>query len=669
MGSTSNDKGRRLPVRRRGIAVESLERRALLTTVTETFVAPSLTSLINQAEKGKNTTPAQIKLMVGALQSQLKTGPLADYNSGAVNGNGFITESQSLEASFEANVETQLGTKFPNNQELIVLQGQRVVANLISENQQATVGLIPTSSLSGQFLTTINSLTAGPILAIGTKTSAITGVTQTLETQLATLEKDLASGALTLAKVDTTLTAETEAYRTDIHAGIQMTQLRISGQADTDINALELTANNLSQTNPSNAGSQLSSAITAFDNQVLDKTGLFAPKGALSKSRPAKLHTGQTNGQALSQFNSVSGLSTVNGVATLTTSLTSSDGSPLMGKSVDLTVNGAFVGVGITNFTGVATVIAPVPSPTIGTEAGAIVAYFASDTNYLTTSRSGDLVVIGSQSVLGQVTGSAVYGTNATLSATLTNPSGVALAGKAVTFSYNGTAVGTAITNGNGVATLSGVPTNQFVGTTTGSLIASFAGDPGYGSSANTGNLIVTQASSALARPRSPDVIASPWTARRNGPSISTTIGRTASASSSEGTGQTPGSSGTGSGSLPAGCSGVTEPCASTTSSSSSGSWLASTTAPSSSVASSARSRKRAAPSSKRGWPSPSTTVTVPLASRTMRAVASGESPRKSTAMPRRGASVSSAAHRPSDSAGTRSRSTTRSGSGFSGLS
>ena len=103
-------------------------------------------------------------------------------------------EVQGLEASFESNVATQLGTKFPGTEQLIDLQGQRVVANLISENQQASVGQISPASLSGQFTTTINSLTAGPIVAIGTKTGALTGVTQTFENQLGNIERALAEG-------------------------------------------------------------------------------------------------------------------------------------------------------------------------------------------------------------------------------------------------------------------------------------------------------------------------------------------------------------------------------------------------------------------------------------------------------------------------------------------
>ena len=276
--------GRKL--RRRGFSIESLERRALLTT-TETFVAPSLTSLITQAEHGKNTSQQGINLMVDALQSQLQSGPLADLNSGAVDVNGFITEAQSLEMSYEQNVDQQLSPRFPNIDALLKLQGQRVVTNL-DRLESAGVGRPDRRSLNCRHTssqTTIASLSKGPILALGTTSKTITNTTTAFVAELKSLSTDLGNSTLTLAQVSSTLGAEAEAYRTDVHAGIQVTQFKISGEADTDINALESSAISIAQTNPTDAQAQLTSAITTFDNAVLDTTGLFAPHGALSKAK------------------------------------------------------------------------------------------------------------------------------------------------------------------------------------------------------------------------------------------------------------------------------------------------------------------------------------------------------------------------------------------------
>src|SRR5689334_13160518 len=97
--------GRR--ARGRAFQAEVLEGRTLLAVATETFNGPSLSGLIAEALRGKNTSAAAINLMVGSLQSQLNSGPLADLNSGAVDGNGFIREAESLVASFNQNVDGQ----------------------------------------------------------------------------------------------------------------------------------------------------------------------------------------------------------------------------------------------------------------------------------------------------------------------------------------------------------------------------------------------------------------------------------------------------------------------------------------------------------------------------------------------------------------------------------
>ena len=174
--------------------MESLEDRQLLATATGiTFTGPSLAGLITQAFEGKNTSQAAINRMLTALQSQLTSGPLADLNSGAVDGNGFVQEVQGLVASYDQNVNQQLLPHFTHIDELLQLQGQRIVADLVSLNQQDTVGLITSSSLSTEAQTAINTLTAGPITSLGTPVSAYVTVTQAFETQLHGLATGLGS--------------------------------------------------------------------------------------------------------------------------------------------------------------------------------------------------------------------------------------------------------------------------------------------------------------------------------------------------------------------------------------------------------------------------------------------------------------------------------------------
>src|SRR5208337_5407973 len=100
-------KGRR-GARGRIFLLEPLEDRRLLATAPEAFTGPSLSGLITQAYQGKDTAQAAIKTMLSALQTQLTNGPLAVLNSPTGNGNVFITEVQSLVASYNQNVDLQL---------------------------------------------------------------------------------------------------------------------------------------------------------------------------------------------------------------------------------------------------------------------------------------------------------------------------------------------------------------------------------------------------------------------------------------------------------------------------------------------------------------------------------------------------------------------------------
>ena len=167
-----NDKNSYSPRGRRRysrvVGAERLETRSMLTVATETFTGPSLTNLIQLASEGNNTAPAAIQLMKQALETQLTSGPLADLTSGAVDGNGFVQEVQSLETSYEQNLDQQLSPAFPNIDQILKLAGQAVVADVVSLNQQSSVGLISSSTLASEATTAINSLTPGPITSLGT---------------------------------------------------------------------------------------------------------------------------------------------------------------------------------------------------------------------------------------------------------------------------------------------------------------------------------------------------------------------------------------------------------------------------------------------------------------------------------------------------------------------
>jgi hypothetical protein len=132
------------------------------------FTGPSLSGLISQAFNGKDTAEATIKTMLSALRTQLTDGPLTDLNSGAVDGFGFVSEVQSLVTSDNQNVDQQLLPHFTHIDNMLKLQGQQVVANLVSLNQQSTVGLISPDNLPTQAGAAINTLTGGPIYSLNT---------------------------------------------------------------------------------------------------------------------------------------------------------------------------------------------------------------------------------------------------------------------------------------------------------------------------------------------------------------------------------------------------------------------------------------------------------------------------------------------------------------------
>src|SRR5271166_2571787 len=282
-------KGRR-PTRGRILLLERLEDRRLLATATEAFTGPSLSGLISQAFHGKDTAEAAIKTMLSALQTQLTDGPLADLNSNVVNGNGFVTEAQSLVASYNQNVDQQLLPHFTHIDNMLKLQGQQVVANLVSLNQQSTVGLISADVLPTQAGAAINTLTGGPIFSLNTPVKAYVTETQSFETELGTVTDTLSSTAptpLNLPEVSTTIQAEAEAYRASMDAGLQVTHPNISSTVNAAVTTLESSVKAIATASPtpsnSTAESDIHNAIAIFDSAILDTTGLFGLNGPVNQ--------------------------------------------------------------------------------------------------------------------------------------------------------------------------------------------------------------------------------------------------------------------------------------------------------------------------------------------------------------------------------------------------
>lgn len=386
---------------------EILETRALLSTASAsatssaTFNGPSLSDLIQQARSGTDTAPAAISRMEQALQTQLTSGPLADLKAGKVSGNGFVTEVQNLEASYEQNLDQQLSPEFPVVDAILKLQGQKVVADVIALNQEASVGLISSATLATDARTAINSLTTSPIDPLNPSLSAYTSATQLFETELNTLAQSLASSSssssatsLTPVQVSATALAETQAFLANMHAGLQVVHPYVSSQVDAAVSALESAESGLAQDTAAAAQSALTSAVSTFDTAMLGGGGVFDPAGLVAKAINRGDFTPSTaQPQAGATLASVSGTATHGGKATLSATLTGSGGSSIAGETVVFTLDGAFAGVATTDSKGVATLTGVPTTNPVGTDTGGVVAYFAGNRAYQSASATGDLTV------------------------------------------------------------------------------------------------------------------------------------------------------------------------------------------------------------------------------------------------------------------------------------
>ena len=147
----------------------------------------------------------------------------------------------------------------------------------------------------------------------------------------------------------------------------------------------------------------------------------------------------------------------------------------------------------MTDSSGVATLTNVATSDDVGTISGDVVASFAGNTNYQAAANgTGNMVVSPAATTLTSVSGTAAGGL-ATLTATLTSSAtNAGISGQTVSFTLDGTTVGTATTNAAGLATLSSVPTSDSVGTQTADVVASFTAVTDYQASQGTGNLTVT---------------------------------------------------------------------------------------------------------------------------------------------------------------------------------
>jgi hypothetical protein len=483
---------------------EVLESRTLLASAA-TSSGSKIHDAIADARQSTPTAAATINLYLKALETNLLSGPVQNLAVGSVDGNGFVQQAQTLEASYESAVDQELYPAYPRIDTMLKLAGEAVVAEYVSLNQQATVGLISSSGLISGVEDATSSITNGPIHPLDSKVRAFATTTKTFETDLNALAESLSTKSatpLSPAAVSVTLRAETEAYRALLHEGLQVHQPGISNTVDVRVWGLQTAAGEIGDETSAQAQSQLEHAIRVFDATMLDTTGLFGPAGHVARaaSSDGTLAPARASSQNFVAFNPVAGTATATGTATLTATLYNTNtGLGVSGKVVTFTLDGAFAGVAVTNNIGVATLSNVSTSDSSGTDTGGVVATFTGDISDTPTTSSGDLVVSQIGSTLTSIAGTATYGSTATLTATLTSATtNAGIAGQTVDFTLDGSSVGSAVTNSSGVATLAGVTTSDSAGTDTGGVVATYAGNSTYASTSGTGNLVVTQAGTAL---------------------------------------------------------------------------------------------------------------------------------------------------------------------------
>lgn len=173
-------------------------------------------------------------------------------------------------------------------------------------------------------------------------------------------------------------------------------------------------------------------------------------------------------------------------VVNLTATLTNSTGGALYDKMVYFNVNGNYAGAAITNGAGIATLQYTV---TQGAGVYQLLATFLADTVYAGSNATNSFTLTPSSTSLTVDPKTGYYNRSVSLTANLTDiTNNIPVSGKTITFTVNGSPVGSATTAANGIATLTYTP---LLNQGTYEIIAQFAGTTGYIGSSGTNNLTI----------------------------------------------------------------------------------------------------------------------------------------------------------------------------------
>jgi len=181
----------------------------------------------------------------------------------------------------------------------------------------------------------------------------------------------------------------------------------------------------------------------------------------------------------------------------LKATLKTATGTPLSGEILSFQILNANVGTAVTNSSGIATIqvgeiLLPVVSNTFG-----ITVTFGGDGIYTASSGTGTLPKLNTS--LSATAATDIQGNAVSLSASLSDSNGgAALQQETVTFSIDGTVVGSGVTSASGLATYSyAIPAGMTAGSHT--IKAAFAGDGFHNSSVASATLTVKSATTLTA--------------------------------------------------------------------------------------------------------------------------------------------------------------------------
>jgi hypothetical protein len=190
---------------------------------------------------------------------------------------------------------------------------------------------------------------------------------------------------------------------------------------------------------------------------------------------------------------------TFGGTAALSATLTRSSDGPIAGKTITFTLNGSPAGTATTNASGVASIAAAsLGTINAGSYPTGVGASFTSDGSFASATGTAALTV-SQATVTVTVTvipTSIAYGALVELDADLAP----GLSGRTISFSIDGTPVGTDVTSGSGKAKLMNVnPATAGIGVGSHTVTATFPAEQNYGTATGTGSLTITQAATTTA--------------------------------------------------------------------------------------------------------------------------------------------------------------------------